>query len=159
MKLFSTLVCLAFVVCAPASAAIKGCYERRYDAGVMKRHPTQLVTKVSLQFGMPDNDQEDDEDYILFLVRGSKAERLNNYSCKGRSSPLTCTIENSLKNGAPGGSFTLTETADGVIITVSTDLALEILGQAKPYTLKVKNNPAHRIFTLSRDKSGTCEVP
>jgi hypothetical protein len=151
MKHVLSLLMLIFVFCSPASAEIKGCYERRYDAGVLKRHPGQVVTAVVLAYGILPNDQEDFEDFLSFDVRGSKVSKLSHYTCTGSASRLACKLEN-FGDGSQGGrgSFILTETKDGVTLSPSTDLSLIGRSGEKPYKLKVKSNPDHKVFTLRK---------
>jgi hypothetical protein len=155
MNHFVSLLVLAFVMCLPAAAQIKGCYERTYDSGVLKRHPKQLVTYVVLRYGVPPNDQEDFVDDITFKVRGSKTIKSSNYSCTGSKSKLTCKLGDYEDPGDAhhSGSFVLTETRDGVAVSPSTNLVMtdSALGElATLYTLDVKSNPEHKTFTLKK---------
>jgi hypothetical protein len=157
MKHVVSLLVLAFAMCLPASAEIKGCYERKYDAGVLARHPNQLVTYVVLRYGVPPNDQEEFVDDITFKVRGSKTIKISSYSCTGSKSKLTCKLDDpeDVGDAHHSGTFVLTETRDGVVVSPSTDLVLsdyrvgELTGR---YTLAVKSNPEHKAFTLKKTK-------
>lgn len=141
---------LIFATCPPAAAEIKGCYERKYDAGVLKRHPKQLVTSVTLRYGVAPNDQEGFLDDITFHVRGSKPGKYASYDCTGGKSKLTCKLTDS--EGADGvlGTFVLTETKGGITLNPTSDLKLGDLDTQKPYTLEVSANPEHKTFTLKK---------
>jgi hypothetical protein len=155
MKHLVSLMIVLFALCLPATAEIKGCYERKYDAGVLKRHPKQSVNYVILRYGVPPNDQEEFADDITFKVRGSKAIKISSYSCIGSKSKLTCKLDDPEDAGDAhhSGTFVLTETKDGVVVSPSTDLVMtdytvgELTGR---YTLDVKSNPEHKTFTLKK---------
>jgi hypothetical protein len=151
MKHFHYLFMLAFVVSLPAAADIKGCFERNYDAGVLKRHPRQLVTSVILRSGVPPNDQEGFEDDVTFTLRGNKTIIVSSYGCIGQKNRLTCQLKDDGTGDRGGrGSFILTQTKDGVVMSPTTDLVLPTLGNEKFTTLQVISNPEHRTFTLKK---------
>jgi hypothetical protein len=159
MKHFAFLLALTFAATLPASAEIKGCYERKYDAGVLKRHPKQLVTYVVLRYGVPPNDQEDFADDITFKVRGSKTIKISSYSCTGSKSKLTCKLDDpeDVGDAHHSGTFVLTETRDGVVVSPSTNLVMadfELGELTTRYTLDVKSNPEHKTFTLKKINVG-----
>jgi hypothetical protein len=89
---------------------------------------------------------------------------LSSYSCKATTSKLTCYIENyeDAVDGHLSGTFVLTETKDGVIVSATTNLVLTEFGPEfginTPYTLAATTNPEHKIFTLKKVSSANCEV-
>jgi hypothetical protein len=150
MKLLIPVLAVAFTISVPAAAEIKGCYKRSYDAGVLKRHPNQLVTVVTLRYGVKPNDQEGFLDDVTFIVRGSKPGKYSSYDCNGSKSKLTCKLTDS--EGADGvrGTFVLTEIKGGITLNPTSDLTVGDLDTQKPYTLSVVENPEHKTFTLRK---------
>jgi hypothetical protein len=161
MKHFLSLLVLIFVMSLPASAKIKGCYERKYDAGVLKRHPKQLVTSVILRYGVPPNDQEGFLDDVTFRLRGGNSGQYSSYDCTGSKSKLTCKLTNSEGADPVSGTIVLTETKGGITLSPTSDLKLGNLDTQKPYTLDVMNNPEHKTFTLRKIKTSleSCGYP
>jgi hypothetical protein len=153
MKHFLFLLVLVFAMSLPASAEIKGCYERKYDAGVLKRHPKQLVTAVILRYGVAPNEQEGFLDDVTFRLRGGSAGQYSSYDCTGSKSKLTCKLTNSEGADPVSGTFVLTETKSGITLSPTSDLTLGNLDTQKPYTLDVMNNSEHKIFTLKKTKT------
>jgi hypothetical protein len=150
MKHFISPLVLVFVMGLPAAAEIKGCYERKYDAGVLARHPNQLVTYVVLRYGVPPNDQEGFLDDVTFRLRGGTAGQYSSYDCSGKKSKLTCKLTNSEGSDPVSGTFVLTEIKGGITLSPTSDLMLGNLDTQKPYTLDVMNNPEHQTFTLKK---------
>jgi hypothetical protein len=151
MKHFLGFLILVFPMCLPASAEIKGCYIRTYDAAVLKRHPQQAVTKVVVRYGIPPNDQEGFVDDVSFYFRGSTEIQFSSYACTGRKNKLTCKLTDSGDGSVGGrGNFVLTEIKGGVTLSPTTDLVMAAFDGAKPVTLKVKTNPEHKTFTLKK---------
>jgi hypothetical protein len=152
MKHFVSLLILIFATSLPASAEIKGCYERKYDAGVLARHPNQQVTYVVLRYGVAPNDQEGFLDDVTFRLRGGTAGQYSSYSCIGKKSKLTCKLTDSEGADPVSGTFVMTEIKGGITLSPTSDLKLGNLDTQKPYTLDVMNNPEHKTFTLKKTK-------
>jgi hypothetical protein len=144
------LCCLFISLALPASAEIKGCYGRKYDVGVLKRHPKQIVTSVTVRYGVPPNDQEGFLDDVSIKVRGNKTIVYSAYDCTGSKSSLTCKLSSS--EGADGvlGTFNLKEIKGGITLNPTSDLKMGDLDTQKPYTLTVTDNPEHKTFTLKK---------
>jgi hypothetical protein len=151
---------LAFVLALPlfalpATAKIKGCYFVRYDAGVLQRHPKQLVTKMAFQIGAPGN-TDDDEDILTLLVRNSKSIRLNGFKCLGSSAKLSCVILDSNHDNKEGGAFTIVETPNGVAFTAEDDLPMVGEGGAENFIVAKTSKVEDRTFNLKKLKEANC---
>jgi hypothetical protein len=156
MKTFLTLAVLAAVALAqPASAAIKGCFTRKYDADHLAKHKAQDVTFMAVQVGFKP-DGEESENMIQLRLRGSYTLLLNGFVCIESGDRTHCKIIDSGNDNKLGGSFVLAAKGDAVLLSPETDLNLVDGAEFKPRLFSVISNPEHKTFKLNRLGTGYC---
>jgi hypothetical protein len=159
MKLiFLTVALLLSGIATPASAAIKGCFTRKYDAAHLDKHKGQDVTFMAIQIGFenkPDASEEDGN-LLQLRVRGSYTLLLNGFVCIEQSDKTHCKIIDSGHDYKLGGSFVLTMKGEAVLLSPEGDLNLVEEGVFSPRLFSVANNPEHKTFKLDRMGKDIC---
>lgn len=152
-----TGVILVVVFCSqPASAEMKGCYARKYDATHLKKHPQQHVTFIQLQYGFePSGEVTDEDDLNIFSarVRGKTSLLVGGIrECVGKDT-LHC------KTDVEGERLTLTGVPDGLTLLFETDLLLHVEGSDALYDYKIIADAENRVFKLNKVSNGHCQYP
>jgi hypothetical protein len=156
MKLiFLTVALLLSGIATPASAAIKGCFTRKYDVAHLDKHKGQDVTFMALQVGFKANGEEY-ENLFQLRVRGSYTLLLNGFVCVEQADKTHCKIIDSGHDYKLGGSFVLTMKGDAVLLSPEGDLNLVEEGVFSPRLFSVANNPEHKTFKLDRMGKDIC---
>jgi hypothetical protein len=155
MKRYLIAGLLVFALTQPASAAIKGCFTRTYDAAHLAKHKGQDVTFMALQVGFEPNGEESEN---LFQLRlgGSYTLLLNGFVCVEQGDKTHCKIIDSGHDNKLGGSFILTLKGDAVLLSPEGDLNLVEEGEFSPRLFPVTNNPEHKTFKLNRMGKDYC---
>lgn len=156
MNCLVAMTMLAITLVGPANAAIKGCFTRNYDAAHLARHKGQDVTFMAIQIGF-DVNTEDDENILQLRFRDSKSAWLNGFVCVERATETHCKILDSAHDNALGGSFTLRQKPDSLLLSPEGDLNFASEGTFTPRILGVNANPEHKVFKLNR--LGTSQCP
>jgi hypothetical protein len=156
MKRYLIAGLLVFALTQPASAAIKGCFTRTYDAAHLAKHKGQDVTFMAVQIGF-EGDAEDDQNLLQLRFRGATTMWLNGFVCVERAGDTRCKIIDSAHDYTLGGSFVLKQKGDNVLLVPEGDLNLAWEGTTEPNTLNVATNPEHKNFKLNR--LGTKQCP
>jgi hypothetical protein len=155
MKRYLIAGLLVFALTQPASAAIKGCFTRTYDAAHLAKHKGQDVTFMALQVGFKANGEEY-ENLFQLRVRGSYTLLLNGFVCVEQADKTHCKIIDSGHDYKLGGSFVLTVKGDSVLLSPEGDLNLVEEGVFSPRLFPVANNPEHKTFKLNRTGKDIC---
>lgn len=152
---FLTATIMVFMLATPASAAIKGCFTRSYDAAHLSTHKGQDVTFMALQVGFKP-DGEESENLFQLRLRGSYTLLLNGFVCVEQGDKTHCKIIDSGHDNGLGGSFILTMKGDAVLLSPDGDLNLVEEAEFSPRLFPVANNPEHKTFKLNRTGNDIC---
>jgi predicted dehydrogenase len=151
MRLILTacIVGAMMVPAAPAFAAVKGCYERVYDAKYLRKNRKQDIVKMRFQIGVAEGEDAAFElkDRIDAGFRKRSIYAGNLVSCEADGDELQCTID------GDGGSFRVTDRGEDSLRITNTSFMR--FGSGDRAT-SVKARGQHKEFRLFRVSEGAC---